>query len=226
MDVQAVGTASTTQAQYQGAAKTQEKTSEPAKGTSSAVVDLGTNTARASATYSRGKGLSTDQIKAFQDYKANNDNQFIQMMMNMQGNIQKQGQQFLAANNLLNLSNGKVTASMFELPAGGSTPQEAAAAIADGGAYSIDAVATRIFSLAEAIAGDDPEKLQEMRDAVNKGFEQAGFKFQSVTKSGLPQISHDTYDEIMSRFDKLQEKLQSAANGNAQDTDTPETSLE
>lgn len=224
MDVQAVGTASTTQAQYQGAAKTQEKTSEPTKGTSSAVVDIGANTARASATYSRGKGLSADQIKAFQDYKANNDNQFIQMMMNMQGNIQKQGQQFLAANNLLNLSNGKVTASMLELPAGGSTPQEAAAAIADGGAYSIDAVATRIFSLAEAIAGDDPEKLQEMRDAVSKGFEQAGIKFQSVTKSGLPQISHDTYDEIMSRFDKLQEKLQSPADGNAQDT--PKTSLE
>lgn len=225
MDVQAVSTASTAQAQYQGAAKTPEKASEAAKSASSAVVDLGASTAqRASATYSRGKGLSADQIKAFQDYRSNNDNQFIQMMMNMQGNVQKQGQQFLAANNLLSLSGGKITAGMLDLPAGGSTPQEAAAAIADGGAYSIDAVATRIFSLAEAIAGDDPEKLQEMRDAVSKGFEQAGIKFQSVTKSGLPQISHDTYDEIMSRFDKLQEKLQGAKDG--ADQDAPKTSLE
>lgn len=225
MDVQAVSTVSAAQAQYSSAAKTQEKAAEETKGASSAVVDFGASTAqRASATYSRAKGLSADQVKAFQEYRANNDNQFIQMMMNMQGNVQKQGQQFLAANNLLNLSGGKITASMLDLPAGGSTPAEAAAAISDGGAYSIDAVATRIFSLAEAIAGDDPEKLQEMRDAVNKGFEQAGFKFKSVTKSGLPQISHDTYDEIMSRFDKLQEKLQAAKDGGAQDT--PDTSLE
>lgn len=87
-----------------------------------------------------------------------------------------------------------------------TTPEGAKEAISEGGAYSVNAVADRIMTMAAAIAGDDQDKIQQMRDAVEKGFAQAGLYFKSATKSDLPQISKDTYTEVMSRFDKLQNK--------------------
>lgn len=87
-----------------------------------------------------------------------------------------------------------------------TTPEGAQAAISEGGAYSVNAVADRIMTMATSLAGNDQNKLQQMRKAVEKGFAQAGLEFNSVTKSDLPQICKDTYKEIMNRFDKLQNK--------------------
>ncbi len=101
-----------------------------------------------------------------------------------------------------------VDADRFALPAVGTTPEEAKAAISEGGAYSVDAVADRIFGLAEIIAGGDPEKLQKMRDAVEKGFEQAGLAWKDATgEDSMPQITKDTHNEINRRFDELYAKL-------------------
>jgi len=90
-----------------------------------------------------------------------------------------------------------------------TTTEGAKEAIAEGGAYSVNAVADRIMTMAKAIAGDDPDKIQQMRDAVEKGFSQAGLDFNKATKSDLPQISKDTYTEVMKRFDELQNKSSS-----------------
>ncbi|MBV7274276.1 hypothetical protein JMF89_02985 [Clostridiaceae bacterium UIB06] len=87
-----------------------------------------------------------------------------------------------------------------------TTPEGAQQAISEGGAYSVNAVADRIMTLAKYIAGDDPNKLQQMRDAVEKGFSEAGLVFKNATSSGLPQICEDTHTEIMRRFDELQGK--------------------
>lgn len=90
-----------------------------------------------------------------------------------------------------------------------TTQEGAAKAIAEGGAYSVTAVADRIMTMAKYIAGDDPAKLQQMREAVEKGFSQAGINFSKATKSDLPQISKDTMAEVMKRFDELQGKTSS-----------------
>lgn len=184
------------------------------KNTPSAVVELGTNNGQ-KATYGRPKGLSSDQLKQLQDSQSNQQTSFLKNMM--QGILQNQAQQY-GTSAQLNFSGVLVNASAFNLPAVGTTPAEAAAKIAEGGDYSVDAVATRIFSLAETIANGDPERLQTMRNAVNKGFEQAGLAFKSATKSGLPQICNDTYDEIMKRFDALEEKLNKSEEKPAQTT--------
>ena len=76
--------------------------------------------------------------------------------------------------------------------------KKAAAAIADGGEYSIDAVATRIMDMAKALSAGDKSKIPLLREAVIKGFEAAGMEFKGG--AGLPEISHKTYDEIMKRF--------------------------
>ena len=65
-------------------------------------------------------------------------------------------------------------------------------------------MADRIMNMAIAIAGDDPKKIQQMRDAVEKGFSQAGLEFNKATSGELPQICIDTQAVVMDRFDELQ----------------------
>ncbi|MFL0251895.1 hypothetical protein ACJDT4_15865 [Clostridium neuense] len=96
-----------------------------------------------------------------------------------------------------------------------TTPEDAEKAISKGGAYSVEAVSDRIMTMAKALAGDDKDKLQQMRDAVEKGFAQAGIDFKRATTSDLPQICKDTHDEIMKRFDELQGKTDTPKEDNS-----------
>lgn len=74
--------------------------------------------------------------------------------------------------------------------------------VSEEGGYGTNAVADRITDLAITVAGDDPEKMAEMREAVKKGFESAGMEIgKDGTASGLPQVSLDAYNEIQSRFE-------------------------
>jgi len=91
-----------------------------------------------------------------------------------------------------------------------TTPEDAQKSISEGGAYSINAVADRIMNMAKFIAGDNPDKLQQMRKAVEKGFSQAGLDFNKATDSDLPQICKDTCAEVMRRFDELQDSTSNA----------------
>lgn len=72
--------------------------------------------------------------------------------------------------------------------------------ISEGGFYSVDSVATRIMDMAMALAGDDPNKITQMRDAVTKGFGQAA-KTLHLKEDDMPQITRDTLAEVMKRFD-------------------------
>lgn len=96
-----------------------------------------------------------------------------------------------------------------------ATPEDVAAAqaaISEGGYYSVDAVATRIMDMAMALAGGDPEKIGVLRDAVEKGFAQAG----EVFGAALPQICQDTRSEIMARFDEWKASASGAAEAEAE----------
>lgn len=77
----------------------------------------------------------------------------------------------------------------------GTTPQEAAAAISEDGNWGVNAVATRLMDMAIQLSGGDVSKAEELRAAVQKGFEQVG------SLESLPQVCQDTYTETMKRFD-------------------------
>ena len=85
--------------------------------------------------------------------------------------------------------------------------QRAAAAIAEGGEYSVDAVATRILDMAKALSGGDMSKLSELRSAVEKGFKAAGMEMGGK----LPSICNDTYNEVMKRFDEWEKEGKAGA---------------
>lgn len=161
------------------------------------------------------KKLTAEEIKDLKDEQAKSEADLIKKFIN--DIIKNQNKLLGKSNSDENDDNGfsqnskdllvKIFGSLEKAyPKIETTPEGAQAAIAEGGAYSVNAVADRIMTMATALAGDDQSKLQKMRDAVEEGFSQAGLAFKNATNSDLPQISKDTYTEIMSRFDKLQNK--------------------
>ena len=79
-----------------------------------------------------------------------------------------------------------------------ATKAQAQADIAEDGYWGVDATSDRILDFAKALTGGDPSKIEEMRDAFEKGFKQA-----TETWGGeLPEISQKTYEAVMSKFDE------------------------
>ena len=108
----------------------------------------------------------------------------------------------------LGSSDISIVTSKFALPEVATNPEDAEKAVSDGGEWSVGAVSDRIFGLAEIFAGGDPEKLEEMRAAVEEGFKQAGAAWTNATGlNDMPDITQKTYNEIMGRFDTAKNKL-------------------
>ena len=158
------------------------------------------------------KGLSAEQINALNEDLAAQEQTMLNVMIQALTESNDKLQGWLNEGvGILNFNGVQIDASRFALPEVATNAEDAAKAIAPGGAWSVEAVSSRIFDLASAIAGNDPEKLSQMRSAVEKGFEQAGMTWKDATgKVDLPEISRKTYSEIMSLFDKRTEELKEA----------------
>ncbi len=181
------------------------------KGTAASVVELGSKKTLTNAGYTKAqaggahqKGLNADQVSALKaDIETSQQN-----MLKLMTSVLADNQARLSGVTQLNFNGLLVDASEFSLPPVATTPEAAEAAVSEGGDYSVNAVADRIFGLAEKLAGGDADKLEQMRSAVEKGFELAGVTFKEATgEDDMPEITGKTYDEIMSRFDKLMEEL-------------------
>lgn len=130
--------------------------------------------------------------------KATNDARVAQLENIVHKLISGQGDAYGKANNIWQfLASGNFTVD----PA---TKAQAQADIAEDGYWGVNATSDRIVDFAVALAGDDPEKLEEMRAAFQKGFDKA-----AKTWGGeLPDISQRTYDAVMEKFDKLTGKTE------------------
>lgn len=71
--------------------------------------------------------------------------------------------------------------------------------IAEDGYWGVNQTSDRIIDFAVALTGGDESKLEKMRDAFKKGYEQA----EKTWGGKLPEISQKTYDAVMEKFDKL-----------------------
>lgn len=144
------------------------------------------------------KGLTADQIQSLKaDLEVQQNTMLNLIFQALNGNKENQ-------NNIQNL----LGQAHFPLPEVATNPEDAAKAVEEGGEWSVNAVSDRIFGLAELFAGGDPEKLQQMRNAVEEGFKQAGAAWKDATgKDSMPDITKNTYSEIMKRFDESMSKL-------------------
>jgi hypothetical protein len=75
---------------------------------------------------------------------------------------------------------------------------EANAMLEEGGYFSVDETAKRMLDFAVALTGGDPAQIEVMRDAVQRGFNQAERMFGGE----LPEISHQTHEAVMKGFDE------------------------
>ena len=80
-----------------------------------------------------------------------------------------------------------------------ATKAQAQADIAEDGYWGVNKTSERILDFAKTLAGDDPDKLEKMRDAFEKGYAQA----EKTWGGELPEISKQTYDAVLDKFDKL-----------------------
>lgn len=80
-------------------------------------------------------------------------------------------------------------------------------AIAEGGEFSVDAVATNIMDMAKALSGNDSAYISLLKKAVDMGFSEAAALFGGE----MPDITKDTYNEIMKRFDEWEKEFTEAA---------------
>ena len=163
------------------------------------------------------KGLSAEQVSALKEDLETQEQTMLNIMI--QALTESNDKLFGWLEDgvgILNFGGIQIDAARFGMPEVATNPEDAAKAIAPGGAWSVDAVSTRIFDLANAIAGGDPEKLSQMRAAVEEGFKQAGAVWKDATgQDNMPEISKQTYNEIMSRFDNRANELNGTANVNA-----------
>jgi hypothetical protein len=89
-----------------------------------------------------------------------------------------------------------------------ATKAQAQADIAEDGYWGVNQTSDRIISFATALTGGDPDKIEEMRAAFQKGYEKA----EKTWGGSLPEISQQTYDAVMKKFDDLAAQ----ANGTAE----------
>ena len=70
--------------------------------------------------------------------------------------------------------------------------------ISEDGYWGIKQTSQRLFDFASALAGDDPDKMKEMQDAMEKGFKEA----MGAWGDELPDISKDTLAATNKMFDE------------------------
>jgi hypothetical protein len=82
------------------------------------------------------------------------------------------------------------------------TPDEARELISEDGYFGVEKTSDRIVEFATGAAGADVSKLDQIKDAVLKGFKEAEEAFGGT----LADISYETLDAVMEKLDKWAEQ--------------------
>lgn len=77
------------------------------------------------------------------------------------------------------------------------TPADAQELISEGGYLGVEQTSDRIVQFALSLIGNDPERLEEIRASIIKGFQEAA----NALGGTLPDISLKTYDAVMDKLD-------------------------
>lgn len=80
-----------------------------------------------------------------------------------------------------------------------ATKLQAQQDISEDGYWGVKQTSGRILDFANALTGGDPDKIEDMRKAFEKGYKQA----EKTWGGKLPDISQQTYDAVMKGFDDM-----------------------
>lgn len=188
--------------------KTEEKKTEDQKVESTSAANAGVvyEPSKEAAASSAKKTYTPDtnlvnKLKADADARTQQLRSLVEKMMTGQANT------YGKANDIWSvLREGKFTVD----PA---TKLQAQEDISENGYWGVKQTSDRIVDFAKALTGGNPDKIEEMRAAFEKGFKQA----EKTWGGKLPDISQRTYDAVMEKFDKMAEEANqttAAANKN------------
>lgn len=139
------------------------------------------------------KEIDTDLI---QKLKADADERMSQLKSLVEKLISKQSSAFSIANMPEEVFWNKIREGNFEVDE--ATRKQAQEDISEDGYWGVKQTSERMLSFAKALTGGDPAKAEEMRAAIQKGFEQA----EKLWGGELPEISGKTYDAVMKGIDE------------------------
>lgn len=77
-----------------------------------------------------------------------------------------------------------------------TTRTQAQAMISDDGPLGVEPMSDKIVDFAKAISGGDKGKLEELKGAIEKGFNEA----KRILGGTLPEISQKTYESVMDKL--------------------------
>ena len=148
------------------------------------------------------KTTSTDRSAIVAQLKADQEARLNSLKSLVEKVITKQGQTFAWANSsnedLLNDSSfwNAIRTGNFTVDA--ETAAQAQADIADDGYWGVNQTSDRLVDFAKALTGGDSSKIESMRSAIKKGFDEA----KKLWGRELPEISQKTYDATMKKLDE------------------------
>ena len=90
------------------------------------------------------------------------------------------------------IANGDQTIDINEI-----SREEATQLIADDGYFGVEQTSERIVDFAIGMAGNDPSRLESIKEGIEKAFNEALEAF----GDWLPDISYDTHDAVMGKLD-------------------------
>lgn len=162
----------------------------------------------AAASYKPNQKL-VEQLKAEQ---AQIQSRFVNMVKDMLG---KQGKEISGDGIWKTLASGD-----FEVDA--ETQKAAQEAIAEDGYWGVKQTSERIVGFAKALVGGNPEKIELMKDAFEKGYNAA----QKTWGGALPEIAQKTRSAVMDLFDEWEKEGKSDGGDEAEDAEKTESSKE
>ncbi len=197
MSVNAIGT--TTAAVYtQQATNTTEKTTTDttaAENTGTAadlaaesgvIYEKGSTTDTVTTTGSKSNAAIIAQLKADAEARTAQLQSLVEKM------ITKQGQTLAKTDDMWAfLASGDFTADA-------ETIAQAKRDVAEDGYWGAEQTSERILSFAKALAGDDPDKADELLEAFKKGYKEAT----GTWGKELPSLCSDTYDLVEKKFNE------------------------
>lgn len=176
---------------YSGTSKkTSSKEAEKSTGYSDVAATYEHSSKSADSTTTVNKKASNASVVA--QLKADQETRMAQMQSLVTKMFSKQGITIGTADDMWKaLAGGNFTADA-------DTIAQAKEDISENGYWGVKQTSERIFSFAQALAGDDEEKMTKMKEAFEKGFKEAT----KTWGKELPGISQDTRDAVLKKFDE------------------------
>ncbi len=192
MSVNSINGLDSTAASYATSAQQNARAAEQAKSSSSSEKDEG-------VVYDKGSSSRTDSSKNIYSREAivaqmkkDAEERTAQLRNMVAKMISSQGAKIGQADSIWRfLASGDYTVSP-------EVKAQAQKDIAEDGYWGVEQTSDRIIEFAKALTGGDESKVEEMRNAFEKGFKMAT----GAWGSKLPDISQRTYDAVMKKFDE------------------------